>query len=183
MSVDRLFTSPTPWGHANDALTCPPPPHAHKSSVSFAYDNTYLTISSTSDDDDGDVDDNSIDHTHTNDTKDDTPLFFPNSSSILSVLGTNVSSTEVKYSQAHTMMTNRPEASFTLKKRKRVSPEIRLPIVQFPMLPLYPAKQEVPSASVEQIPRSKSEPFKTEVRTSLPPNIKQRRRTSIARCA
>ena len=181
MSADRSFTSPTPCNPVNDTHICPPPPHAHKSSISFCYGGTYLTISASTDSDD-DVD-NSVDHTHTNDTKDDTPLFFPKSSSILGILGTNVSSTEVKYSHAHTMMRNRPEASFTLKKRKRVSPEIRLPTVQFPVLPLYPEKQKVPSSSVEQIPRCKSEPFKTKVITSLPPNRKQRRRTSIARCA
>ena len=181
MSADGSFKSPTPFCDLVEAAhTCPPPPHAHKSSISFCYGGTYLTISTDTDDDD--INDNSVDHT--TDTKDDTPFFFPKSSSILSILGANVSSTEVKYS-AYTMMRNRPEASFTLKKRKRVSPEMRLPIVQFPVLPLYPANQEVPSASssVEKIPRSKSETFKTEVRTSLPPNIKQRRRTSIARCA
>ena len=179
MSADR--SSPTPWD--DDALTCPPPPHVHKPSISFCYDGAYLTISSTSDTDDDDDGDDLYSVDHMTDTKDDTPFFFPKSSSILSILGTNVSSTEVKYSYAHTMMRNRPEASFTLKKRKRVSPEIRLPIVEFPVLPLYPANQESESSLVDQIPRSKSEPFKTEVRTSLPPNIKQRRRTSIARCA
>ena len=180
MSADKSFTSPIPFDLAND-LTCPPPPRAHKSSITFAYADTFITISTDTDDDDN----NSVDHTHTNDTKDDTPFFFPKSSSIPSVLGANVSSTEMKYTHAHahTMMRNRPEVSFTLKKRKRVSPEIRLPIVQFPVLPLYPTNQESASSTVEQIPRCKSEPFKTEVRTSLPPNIKQRRRTSIARCA
>ena len=179
MSADKS-SSPIPFDLA-DAHNCPPPPHAHKSSITFAYHNTYLTISSTSDTDDDD-DDNFVDHM--TDTKDDMPLFFPKSSSILGVLGTNDSSTEVKYSH-DTMMRNRPEVSFTLKKRKRVSPEMRLPIVQFPVLPLYPVNQEVlcASSTVEQVPRCKSESFKTEVRTSLPPNIKQRRRTSIARCA
>jgi len=180
MSADKSFTSPIPFDLA-DAHTCPPPPHAHKSSIIFAYADTFITISASTDSDDDD--DNSVDHT--NDTKDDTPFFFPKSSLIPSVLGTNVSSTEVKYSHAYTMMRNRPEVSFTLKKRKRVSPEIRLPIVQFPVLPLYPANHEVlcASSTVDQVSRCKSESFKTEVRTSLPPNIKQQRRTSIARCA
>ena len=99
MSADRSFTSPTPCCDPA-AHICPPPPRAHKSSISFCYGGTYLTISASTDSDD-DVD-NSVDHTHTNDTKDDTPLFFPKSSSTL-VLGANVSSTEVKYSHAHTI--------------------------------------------------------------------------------
>jgi len=68
MSADKSFTSPIPFDLA-DAHTCPPPPHAHKSSIIFAYADTFITISASTDSDDDD--DNSVDHT--NDTKDDTP--------------------------------------------------------------------------------------------------------------
>ena len=194
---ESLYKTPKQY-KSGILLTCPPAPRARKTSITF--DRAHLIIPS-SDTDNDDDSKNSIDlsklkRRHVHRRPSNIPFFFPMSSSILD---SKIIEDE-DLSHFYGMINSRPEASFTLKKRRRLNPEVsskttRVSIEQFPMLPFPTLRGDVvppsstPSSSatptrpgIKIKPSTPSSSTITMPRSSSDPNTLKKsteRRTSI----